>query len=212
MAARPLTKPRKSPHQDRAKATVDAILTATAHVLVKVGYDRASTNRVAEAAGVSIGSLYQYFPSKEALVVALVNRHVEEMHAVLDQAASEVIDAPVPVAVRTVVGAMMRAHAVEPELHKVFAEQLPRVGGLQRIHQVQAHVAARLLPYLVARRGELAPKNLEMAAFILVQLVESVGHASMHGDLGFDLDALTDEVTTVVLAYLIPTTRKARAS
>ena len=66
MRAIPTTSPRRRPRQARAQATVDAIVKATARVLVDEGYDRASTNRVALAAGVSIGSLYQYFPSKEA--------------------------------------------------------------------------------------------------------------------------------------------------
>jgi AcrR family transcriptional regulator len=200
---RTLTKPRKSPHQDRAKATVDAILTATARVLVSVGYDRTSTNRVAEAAGVSIGSLYQYFPSKEALVMALVDRHIAAMIAVFDKTVAMIIDAPLPVAARELVRAMMHAHNLEPKLHKIFAEQIPRVGGLQRISAVQKHVADRLRPHFEARRSEIRPKNLELAIFILVELVESVAHAAMHGDISFDLDELSDEVTTVVLGYLV---------
>ena len=72
MAKRTRTAPRKKPKQERSQATVDAILVATARVLCETGYDRASTNRIALAAGVSVGSLYQYFPSKEALVAALV--------------------------------------------------------------------------------------------------------------------------------------------
>jgi len=64
------------PQQDRSKVTVDAILTATARILTQEGYDRATTNRIAELAGVSIGSLYQYFPSKEALVTSLAEQHV----------------------------------------------------------------------------------------------------------------------------------------
>ena len=71
--------PRKLPQQERARATIDAILTATARILVKEGFDRASTNRIAEEAGVSVGSLYQYFPGKEALVAALIERHLDEM-------------------------------------------------------------------------------------------------------------------------------------
>src|SRR5215217_1286103 len=70
------TNPRKLPTQDRSKETVEAILQATAIVLKREGYDRASTRRVAEVAGVSVGSLYQYFPNKESLVVALYNLHV----------------------------------------------------------------------------------------------------------------------------------------
>ena len=79
MRAIPTMLPRRRPRQARAQATVDAIIQATARVLVEDGYDRASTNRIAQAAGVSIGSLYQYFPSKEALVAALVETHVDRM-------------------------------------------------------------------------------------------------------------------------------------
>ena len=75
------TTPRKRPRQARSKATVDTILDATTRVLVKQGFDGLSTNAVAAAAGVSIGSLYQYFPNKEALVLALIERHMEEMNS-----------------------------------------------------------------------------------------------------------------------------------
>jgi AcrR family transcriptional regulator len=74
--ARPIqTNPRKSASQKRPRVTVGTLLEATARVLVRQGYDRASTNRIATTAGMSIGSLYQYFPNKEALVAALIARH-----------------------------------------------------------------------------------------------------------------------------------------
>src|ERR1041384_3846674 len=73
------TTPRKRPRQDRSRATVDTILEATARVLVKRGFDGLTTNLVADAAGVSIGSLYQYFPNKAALVGALIENNVEHM-------------------------------------------------------------------------------------------------------------------------------------
>src|SRR5205085_6092034 len=83
MPRRPATSARKTATQERSKATVDTLLAATARVLVKEGYDRASTNKIADAAGVSIGSLYQYFPTKEALVAAVIRRHMGEMMDVL---------------------------------------------------------------------------------------------------------------------------------
>mgnify|MGYP003597153915 FL=1 len=67
--------PRKEPKQSRARVTVEAILEATAHILTEGGYDALTTNHVAKRAGVSIGSLYQYYPSKEALVGELMDRH-----------------------------------------------------------------------------------------------------------------------------------------
>jgi len=73
MARRPLTNPRKHASQERSRATVDALIAATARILVREGFDKASTNHIADLAGVSIGSLYQYFPSKESLVAAAVS-------------------------------------------------------------------------------------------------------------------------------------------
>ena len=97
--------PRKVPTQQRAKETVDAILAAAAHVLAKEGYEGLNTNRVAERAGVSVGSLYQYFPGKEALVLALLEQHHAEMMALLltdlDSAA------PLEDLARTVIGRIL---------------------------------------------------------------------------------------------------------
>ena len=70
--------PRKMPRQRRAQATVEDVLAAAAQVFEALGYAAGTTNRIAERAGVSIGTLYQYFPSKEALAVALLERHLAE--------------------------------------------------------------------------------------------------------------------------------------
>src|SRR5258707_3573352 len=111
LPARFRTTPGKWPPEEGGRTTIEAILPATARVLVKEGFDRASTNRIAEAAGVSIGSLYQYFPSKEALVAALVERHIESMSAALEAEMAAVADSPLDVALRRMVTLMMQAHA-----------------------------------------------------------------------------------------------------
>src|SRR5439155_25257373 len=79
MARKPPTKPRKNASQERSRATVDALIEATARILVREGFDKASTNRIAEVAGVSVGSLYQYYPGKEALVAAVIDRHQQKI-------------------------------------------------------------------------------------------------------------------------------------
>ena len=82
MARKLQTSPRKVASQERSRSTVNALIEATARILKKDGYDQASTNRIAEVAGVGIGSLYQYFPSKEALVAAVIDRHIREVSEV----------------------------------------------------------------------------------------------------------------------------------
>src|ERR1700759_2137679 len=103
MARRPLTNPRKQASQERSRATVDALVEATARILVREGFDKASTNRIAEAAGVSVGSLYQYFPSKEALVAAVIDRHSQEIMRTVRGELADAMKQPVEKAVRKLV-------------------------------------------------------------------------------------------------------------
>src|SRR6185437_5949733 len=100
MPRRPQTSPRKIASQQRSRATVDALVEATARVLVEEGYERASTNRIAQVAGVSIGSLYQYFPSKEALVAAAAERHQQELARVAFGAVFKVAAQPIETGAR----------------------------------------------------------------------------------------------------------------
>ena len=81
--------PRKLPRQARSKATVDAVITAAAQILIEHGYEGATTARVAERAGVSVGSLYQYFPNKEALIAVLIERHADEIVGIMQRALSD---------------------------------------------------------------------------------------------------------------------------
>ena len=206
MPPRTRTVPRKMPKQQRSKDTVDVILAATARVLVKEGFDRASTNRIAEQAGVSIGSLYQYFPSKEALVAALVERHIETMSEALQAEMATLADAPLAVVVRRMATLMLDAHAIEPELHRVLNEQVPRVGRLHRVHEVEARMQRLGRAYFERRRADLRPGlDVDTAAFVVVQAIEALAHGAMtHVDAAPPRDALLEEITTLVLRYLLP--------
>ncbi len=81
--------PRKLPVQARSAASVDAILKATIQVLLRVGKDRLTTTRVALRAGVSVGTLYQYFPNKSALLQAALKRHLAEVTNAVERACEE---------------------------------------------------------------------------------------------------------------------------
>lgn len=205
MSARVKTTPRKEAVQDRSKSTVDAILRATARILVKEGYEHTSTNRIAEMAGVSIGSLYQYFPNKEAIVAALLERHTTDMTRLLTEAASQAVTWPLERAVRHIIEAMIDAHRVDPQLHKVFVEQLPRFGRLDRIHTIEEQGLALVRTYLELRRREIGVDDLEMAAFVVVHAVESLTHAAvvLHPDM-LQNDKLIEESTAMVVRYLQP--------
>jgi AcrR family transcriptional regulator len=197
------TTPRKRPRQARSKATVDTILEATTRVLVKQGFDRLSTNSVASAAGVSIGSLYQYFPNKEALVLALIDRHMEEMNAAILAELTRVAKLPLAEAARCVVELTIRAHAIDPELHRVLTEQVPRIGKLARLREVDEICHRMVAGLLAARRDEIAIRDPDLSAFILVSTIESVVHrAALLYPQKLKDPRLVDETTLMVTRYL----------
>ena len=132
MARKPLTKPRKHASQQRSRATVDALIEATARILVREGFDKASTNRIAQVAGVSVGSLYQYFPGKEALVAAVAERHQQQILDTVRGELAEILALPPANAMRRLVTLSVNAHRVDPGLHRALAEQVPRVGKLEK--------------------------------------------------------------------------------
>jgi AcrR family transcriptional regulator len=199
-----LHEPRKRPKQRRSKITVDAILEATARVLVHEGYEKASTNRIAKVAGVSIGSLYQYFPSKESLVLALIEQHCEHMLKLLVESSVTLATAPLDEAIRTYVKAMLAAHAVDPALHRVLMTEVMHL-GLERLNDMEAQARAILKQYLDQRRGEILPQDTYTAAFVLVSAVEAITYRAMIDAKVLTSQALEDEICALVLRYLVGT-------
>ena len=191
--------PRKKPRQQRARATVDAILVAAAHILKTEGFERATTNRIAELAGVSIGSLYQYFPNKESVVGALRERHSDWFEGCMHAEIARVAELPLRPAARAVVELVIALHAVDPALHNACSER--------RTMESQVELAFRRQ---VQKRFEQAgdairPLDPEHASFIVTRAVEAV----IHGATFDEPERLSDprfaeEVTELVVRYLEP--------
>src|SRR5690348_14918577 len=120
--------PRKTPRQERSRDTVEALLQATTDILVRDGYAKLTTNRIAERAGVNIASLYQYFPGKEAIVAELRRRHGAEQRAELRRALANRGPGSLASTIRSLVSIGVAGHARAPRLHQVFAEELPALG------------------------------------------------------------------------------------
>jgi AcrR family transcriptional regulator len=208
MARKPLTDARKQASQKRSRATVEALIEATARILVKAGFDKASTNRIAAEAGVSIGSLYQYFPSKEALVGAVMDRHQRELMQVVRGVLPQVASLPMQQALRKLVSLGIKAHQIDPRLHRVLAEQIPRTGRLKDIEAFNRENYSLFRTWLEGRREEIRTIDLDMAAFVCVTSIEAVTHrAVLHHAETFSehaIEALIDEATRLVVRYLNP--------
>jgi len=206
MPAQPAEFARKLPRQERAQHTVHAILRATAHILKTKGFAACSTNAVARRAGVSIGSLYQYFPSKEALVAALAEEHAKEGYTLLLETIRTAGEQPrsIEALVRHYIGALVRLHANDPELHRVLMEQVPTIrSGVVAMQQVSNQSAALVRAWLEAHRDQFRELDVEVATYVLVTAVEAVTHLRLlDRPAQLDTETLVAELSQLVLGYL----------
>ena len=195
--------PRKRPEQDRSRATVETIVEAAARVLVKHGYNAFTTNRVAEAAGVSIGSLYQYFPNKEALLSELMHRHVAEIERGIEEMAELARTAPLAEVIRVGVQQNVRSHLIDPALHRVLSEEIPRLGQLDWKVAFTGRMEERVRAMLEARRSEIVVPDIDLAVYIITRTVEAVVHnAVCEQSKALASGALAEEVTRMLIGFL----------
>lgn len=171
-------KPRKRPRQARSRALVDAILEGAARVVDREGL-AATTNRIAVEAGVSIGSLYQYFPNKEALLLALAERHLEQTFARLQHAAAEADGEALEPWLRALIDVAVAEHRRHPRTQQLIRELAPRSPALMAALQDQrARLEAQVVAALQRHRPELAQP--QRRAHLLFAAFDGALHSAPH--------------------------------
>lgn len=205
MTKPPEISPRKSPQQERSRATVDAIVEAAARILAR-GDDAAfTTNHVAERAGVSVGSFYQYFPNKEALLAHLLGQHAQDVAQSVRQAAIESAGGSLQDAVEAAVCGMVAAHVRDRHLPQVIA-RTESLGSRSKDQALAARNVAWLSAGLERYRDELAVQDTDRAAHLIIAALEAAIHQALR-DNPADLESgrLAPELTRLVVRYLSKT-------
>lgn len=172
-----MSQPRKKPRQQRAAATWDAILEAAAQLFQRSGYAGTTTNKVAERAGVSIGSLYQYFPNKDALLVALAERHLgeasQQLAAVFTRLEQEHPDLRTTLAL--LIEAAVALHRHNPAMHRLLFDLAPRTEAtVARLRALEKGLALAVAGQL--RRLGVGGDQPEVRALLVVQGLEAQVH------------------------------------
>jgi len=204
-ARRSSTVVRKLPRQARAQATVGAILEATVQILDREGLEAATMSHIAEVAGVSVGSIYQYFSHRDAILNALQDREfarslqlMQELLADgnLTQSARETVTA--------VVRGLAELYRSCPGLHRVLAIEGLRVAKADRVHAFDLRIIEIVRHFLVATSAPMRPKSVDAAAFVVVQSVRATMLACLlERPSGLDEETLIQEVVDLVLRYLV---------
>ena len=193
---------RRAPVQKRARATVASILDAAAAAFVEHGYAGGTTNRIAGAAGVSVGSLYEYFPNKDAILVALLHRRLEEVEAEYDRALAtpppSAMDA-LDLLVLTVTDRYTRASALD----RVLLEEVPHPPEtLDALAAAEAALAERIRSLVLRRPGVQAGTRGPAASFSARILDTSCRSFVLHGLPGLDEATFRRELARLLGGYL----------
>src|SRR5271154_2120689 len=193
---------RRRPTQHRARVTVEAVLDAVVRILKREGFGAITTNRIAEVAGVSIGSVYQYFPDKRAIFTALHQRHVDQIDRVVQSTLVEHASSSLEGLMRAMVEAMIDAHAGDPDLYRLLHTEVPHGAEGTREFAVRLHGAFRLA--IASRAHELNKgRDLDTVVFVVAHMVESLSHgAVLRRPATLSLAEAKEEVVGAVLAYL----------
>lgn len=177
MAATP-SKPPREPVQDRSRQTVRFILEAAVQVFESQGIAGGTTARIAERAGVSVGTLYQYFPNKQAVLQALGEAHVAEaaaqIAALLARVAAE--DWPLPALLQAVVEVAVALHAGNPVLHRLLYEEGLLTADLRtRVEALGAELSG-VVASLLERQPAVRAGDRRLMAWFVVETVEHFAH------------------------------------
>ena len=167
-------KPRKRPQQDRSKITNNAILEATTHILSEKGYDKLTTNRIAKKAGISIGSLYQYYPNKESIISELISRSYQQDRDFIESKLSELKEAPIETTVKRLIHALMERCDSNLIVAKALREQIPRVEWTNKVRKTTSYLENMIFDLLKLRHSTVNDNHLKKVAFIVVHTIDGI--------------------------------------
>lgn len=200
---KPLYLMKKTPAQRRSRATVDAVLEAGAQLLLTIGYDKASTNKIAEKAGVSIGSLYEYFPGKEA-IFAEIRRKQDQHYAHL------ILAEPTPPtfreALRLQVTTYIKLALANLELHTALVRDVPKFATSEAESMLVADSLEQSNKIVSSKAIKLRPHcdpaiALELTTRVLRSTVDDY---ALHAPEKLRQSAVTDQLLEMLERYLLP--------
>ena len=194
--------PRKSPVQARSTASVDAILEATIQVLLKVGKERLTTTRVALRAGVSVGTLYQYFPNKSALLRAVLRRHLAEVTEAVEQACEAQQGKPLRQMVTALITAFLIAKMKDAKTSVALYSVSSDLDAVRIVQQMGAR-SSKAIVAMLATACEPLTADPQLVASMLQSAMFGVSRRLLESSAPEkQLDTLREELIFFACAYV----------
>jgi AcrR family transcriptional regulator len=185
---------------------VSVILDASVRIFEQEGAYAATTSRIAEVAGVSVGTLYQYFENRDAILAALQDREFERASAMLERVLAGSGGAPGRDVARAVVQELFKLYRAAPALHRLLAVEGLRVTPTERVLAFDARAVGAIKAFFTFGGSVMRRNNVDAAAFVAYQAVRAVMLAYLlERPSGIDDPALTEELADLLERYLVET-------
>lgn len=195
-------KPRKTPVQARSAVTVGALHIAIIQVLTQEGLSRCTTTRVAERAGMSVGSLYQYYPNRDALLAAVLKKHLDSVAGAVDRACREYRDKPVSEMASALVTAFIAVKLHDPEKSKALYAVAGERGGPELVADMHMRMVAAIAAMLASAPDAHFDDPYMTSAIAFNALVGPV-RALLEGHVPAGFEArLEGQLVRLLTAYL----------
>ena len=175
---------------------------AATQILVTKGYTRTTTNQIAETAGVSVGSLYQYFPSKDAIAVELLRRNRERLSARIASRIAEVSEATFYGVVHALVSTLLEDDEIDIELRRILIERVVRTPARRDATGFEEGIEKLIATALRVYASRIGIHDCDIVAFVLVRAVLAVVQSAVTDSPRHQTPALADELTELVIRYL----------
>lgn len=204
MSRRAITKAaRKPPQQSRSRVTVSVILDAAVRIMDQEGADAATTTRIAEVAGVSVGTLYQYFGNRDSILDALQDREFERATEFMLRVLSEKSGTPQQIARRVIEG-LLELYAACPALHRLLVVEGLRVTPTDHVKAFDLRMVSAIRAFLSHSGLPIRRQNHDVAAFVIYNSVRATMLARLlEAPAGVDDAGLVEELSDLVVSYLI---------
>lgn len=183
---------------------VERIIAAGQTVLMRDGYEKASTNRIADQASISPGSLYQYFPDKEAILSAVIDRYAADLSTQLTAVLADRLDEPGPALVRAALTGLVDVLTENVEFLRLVVDVLPRNQLGSWTTALEQRIGDLVTAYLSINRSQTSLTDPATSAWILVRMVEHLSIQYVLERPDISRETFIDKLVALTLGYVGP--------
>jgi AcrR family transcriptional regulator len=194
---------RKGPRQERSRVTVESIMQATLELIAKDGFHTLTTTKIAERAGISVGSLYEYFPNREAILLSLYESTSSRVANVARKVIVDILDMPIEKGIPKSIEALLVVHGANRLILLDMVTEMPELKLITHPISYDSLMRSAISTYLQHFGVQMTPKELERRLFFIKQIVMGcIRQYLQHPPSRLSRREFVDDLSRILVPYI----------